>query len=807
MSMFQHNLDALMPRYPALARLLTPIPETAHLRLAHTETGVAWLSVQTESGEVLLHSPDDPIGVAESMAKSMANQGQGVLVILGLELGYLANALVRRLTDESAFIIYEPDPGVFYHAMMHTDLTSLIKTPTVRLVVGDPEGVGHWCSQFLAQTQKPLRVISSPVMDRLISKAQRIKLDHELARRQGIALASLNALTKRGSQFVECVLENVPHILSTPGIQPLRGIAQDVPAVLIAAGPSLGKNVHHLKRTKGRAVLIAADTALGYLLTRGIVPDFVVSADPQDTTYRKFEGLDIPQDVALVFHPACNHQIVKHFPGPKFVFDCAIPAYQWLRPFWPAKGPLEMESMCQVHIGFNLAEWLGCQTIILVGQDLSYSDDGWHVRGGSYMTEQESAMMVKHGQTVPNIFGKPVRTNPTFLNYKSILEKKIAQFSGKVVNATEGGLPIEGTDLCRLQDALEALCRETKVDIPAAVKDCSLHVHDVEWTGLLKEVNARKRDAFRITRTAGHVTRLLTRIQEKRRASGAIDAELIRLGQRVERLTRLIPRYTQIRKLLHWIDISLERQLSADSRELGQCSDVESRRDKELERGLRYYRGLSQIAPVFQAIVTRLAKRLELMKRWVDECAEPQPREEDIPLLDQLMALDFFTHARTTLDRMVTRENPNRGDRHTTFLSIRLPLELHQLRLAKERLKSAGAAGLSDAELETMASRVQEEWDHWQARLRSAQEMAPVEQESAIAAGDFYHRVGNHARAKYFYNKAIEEEGLIPDDAWEEFHIASTKRHAQRETKPSPLGGLEMPWKVGATSQPRKIQV
>ena len=52
-----------------------------------------------------------------------------------------------------------------------------------------------------------------------------------------------------------------------------------MPAIVVAAGPSLNKNIDELKRAKGKAFIIAVDTAIKPLLKKGIIPDMFAIVD------------------------------------------------------------------------------------------------------------------------------------------------------------------------------------------------------------------------------------------------------------------------------------------------------------------------------------------------------------------------------------------------------------------------------------------------------------------------------------------------------------------------------------------------
>ena len=787
MTIYEKNHNSLPQHHAELVSLLDRPISTTHLRLSPSQRGPLCLHVQTASGEeVELHDSHDPIGVMEEMALHLALNAEGVTVVLGLELGYLSVAMAQCLPDQASLLIVEPDPGIFLTALQETDLTELLESPKVKFLVGSPDQFGDVCALLMARTGTAVRTVGAEATGRLIPPAIRTTIQKDILRCHTTALASQNALSRRGAQFMSSVLENIPHILMSPGIQHLRNLVPNFPAVLVAAGPSLEKNVRHLHGAKGRSVIICADTALRFLLVRGIIPDFVVSADPQEETYRKYEGLDIPSSVSLVFHPATNPQIVKHFPGKKFVFDCSIPAYQWLQRFWLSKGTLEQETMCQVHVGFNLAEWLGCQKIILVGQDLSYSNEGMHAKGSSYLSSSDFEVVKTRSRWVKDIFGQSVRTEPTFLNYKAIFEKKIARFSGDVVNATEGGLNIEGAEIGRLVDVLTEWCPREPVEVISLLSGLMGDEAPPQWKELVDEIRARSRDCFRLARTARHVSQLLERIQEKRQTSQAVDSELIRLGQRVERLTGLIPRYALLRKLLHWMDISLERQLTEDTRAVDQTKDPEDRRDKETDRGLRYYGRLEQVATMFRDYIVQLEERVVRMQRVLRVEGETDSFGTPHDLFQACLELDLVQQATFSFEQILSHHSGRPSAPGIIQQAIELPLALHQISLANQRLEFITEDLQSNTTLSSLKALVEEKCVEWQRERQAANEQFHPVQESALTAGDFYHRMGDYARAKQFYNKALEEEGLIPDE------ILQGYTHFFHDPQDSPASVQEM---------------
>ena len=96
-------------------------------------------------------------------------------------------------------------------------------------------------------------------------------------------------------------------------------IPNDIPGIVVAAGPSLNKNIHELKRAKGKAFIVAVDTAIKPLIAAGIIPDMFAIVDgkkPLDLI-KKEEAKEIP----LVTTINASSDILKYHTGMKFFYN------------------------------------------------------------------------------------------------------------------------------------------------------------------------------------------------------------------------------------------------------------------------------------------------------------------------------------------------------------------------------------------------------------------------------------------------------------------------------------------------------
>ena len=89
------------------------------------------------------------------------------------------------------------------------------------------------------------------------------------------------------------MLMNLGHYVTRPGIADLRAVAAGRPAIVVAAGPSLRRNLDLLADSgvRERFVIIAVQTVLKPMLARGIRPHFVTALDYHEISRRFYEGL------------------------------------------------------------------------------------------------------------------------------------------------------------------------------------------------------------------------------------------------------------------------------------------------------------------------------------------------------------------------------------------------------------------------------------------------------------------------------------------------------------------------------------
>lgn len=234
-----------------------------------------------------------------------------------------------------------------------------------------------------------------------------------------------------------------------------KDLYKNKPVLIVATGPSLNKQLPLLQKYQDLFVIIAADPAVPILKKHGIVPEFVVSIDPKKRPYWQHNELD--PATTFVIEIGCCPDVAWSSNHKYLVTSCHKDVFRLLTDLGAAPSYL-LTGGSVTTTAFSLAQQLGANPIILIGQDLAWTDGKDHADGyvSQYTREQLEARHAK-GFEIEGYDGKPVRTERQLLYYKTWFEQRIAHMPERlIVNATEGGARIEGA----AHVPFESVCRE-----------------------------------------------------------------------------------------------------------------------------------------------------------------------------------------------------------------------------------------------------------------------------------------------------------------------------------------------------------
>ncbi len=297
---------------------------------------------------------------------------------------------------------------------------------------------------------------------------------------------------------------NIQHLPENADVAKLKDLFRGIPAFVVAAGPSLDKNIDQLKKVQGKGIIIAVDTIVKKLLDHGITPDFVCTVERGAIVWEYFyENQEFPPNSYLVSSLVADPRIVEKFKDRAILpMRSDVREYYWLYEKLGLGNEhfMWMGGSC-AHIAVGMALHIGASPIVITGQDLAYGENGTHAQGTVYdqkpLAEEEESLFVM------GYYGEQVRTSKIWLEFKQIFEKKFNEVDRLIINATEGGAKIEGTIQQPLSQVVQEYCTR-EYNIFEKVR--SVPHHPIAWNDVEQKIDEylRELEEFR-TNVADHL--------------------------------------------------------------------------------------------------------------------------------------------------------------------------------------------------------------------------------------------------------------------------------------------------------------
>lgn len=468
------NLAALWGRDPALAELVDGATPGDLITVTPSKRGDMTATAKAEDGRsIQLHSRYDPIAEAAALINKAGTLDGLAYFVLGFGLGYHVQELVRRVPTTARIWVLEADTAVIAAAAERRDLAELFANPRVGIITSldRPKLLNDF------QPHGPLLVAGVTMVEHTPSVMLRPAFYADarqwLDEVQSYARTAVHTLVKNAGQTLRNVALNLPWYVTSPGIGRLANAYKNQPAIIVAAGPSLRKNRKLLREAKGHAVIIAVQTMLKPLLELGVEPDFVTSLDYSPLSARFFQ--DLPRDLKteLVAEAKATDVIFGLHTGPLTLVGSDL-ADDLLREAIRPRPRLKSGATV-AHLAFYLAEYLGCDPIILVGQDLGFSDGLCYAAGTSYddvwrpelgrfcsIEMKQWEQIARERPILRKIAdqqGRPMYTEQRLFTYLQQFERDFTTSNATVIDASEGGAAKRGTRVMTLREALDAHCK------------------------------------------------------------------------------------------------------------------------------------------------------------------------------------------------------------------------------------------------------------------------------------------------------------------------------------------------------------
>lgn len=462
------------------------------------------IEADSEQGKILaveqngrfypLNSCYDARNASEQWTKQFERDdinANSVIVVFGLSDGKSVLKLCEKKTD-CRIIVYEPCQEVFWKAMYYDEVAELARKENVCLLVKGvcEEYFFHALQSVLNYSNYQLVVQSVlPNYLQLFRKEYQEMLD-VYKNVVELIIFTRNTLILRGIEIQHNAYGLARDMIEEYSLMQLVDIIkkkkmEDIPAILVAAGPSLDKNVNELKKAKNHAFLMVVDTALNTVLENGIVPDMTITIDSRKPLilFKNENFKKIP--IALSLNS--NKEVVKQNHAKHFY---EVDEESYLKKMLDKLGKETVQLSTGGSVANNALSLLyemGFKTIILVGQDLAYPGGAEHAEAAYGKGKDKVDTARKEYFEVEDNYGNKVLTEANMNIYRKWIENYIGAYEDlRVINATEGGAKIAGTQFMKLSEAIEQCCKR-EIDA-ASLLEVEPYFSNEEKEGFVQEM-------------------------------------------------------------------------------------------------------------------------------------------------------------------------------------------------------------------------------------------------------------------------------------------------------------------------------
>lgn len=294
-------------------------------------------------------------------------------------------------------------------------------------------------SELTSRAPSALVIGGTPALDELVEQC---------CRRVG---ANNATGASRSRRWVQHLVANLPRAAEVPMAQQLAGKLQGVPAFIVGSGPSLAKNAHLLEQARAFGIVIAVNSA-----SKCCRPTCTITVEANDLRHKIAPGHSV-----RLFALSSPPEMLAYGDGPLM----PVLVGEVSRPLERLLGvPVLATSASGSTTACSLAHLWGCDPIVLVGQDLAFTDGRVYApetgladridAQGRFDWSAASRAAPRPGNPLPDEWpiehvtawgGQgTVMSTPMFSASAAWLTSFARAREGRCINATEGGRHVEG---------------------------------------------------------------------------------------------------------------------------------------------------------------------------------------------------------------------------------------------------------------------------------------------------------------------------------------------------------------------------
>lgn len=425
MDFYDKNISVLRYRNPFLYEMLSGIQVIDSIKSVDAKDGNKVPVAVINGRELYIHSKFDPVREARRLVSEVSIDKVDLFIISGFGFAYHIEALLNRINRKSIVLVLEMLPEMIKKAITDRDISEVIADQRLNIIARPSEDT---IAEILkGKSSRRVAYITHRGSFQLDPEyySNTIRIVRAYLSGKDVNIATLSKFEKTWSANIA---RNIPYFINSPGAGIFYDRFKNIPALVVAAGPSLNSSMKFIRENRNKAIIIAVDTSYMILRKNGIEPHFCITVDPQLINARYFEG-DSMCSTILIADPTVNPSTFRLSRLKTAVLSMAFDMMKWIEDITGVKGELAYGGSVTTN-AYDFARRLGASPVVLIGQDLAFTNGLAHARG-SYLDEQihlkvnrfSNAQMFNRQQltALPPIFVEGIRSKEVHTNQKMMI--------------------------------------------------------------------------------------------------------------------------------------------------------------------------------------------------------------------------------------------------------------------------------------------------------------------------------------------------------------------------------------------------
>lgn len=400
-----------------------------------TNSGAPTLKVKKGTEEFYLHSNLDPILESFQFAEYYYDPYCEDYVVFGLSLGYHITRLVNFGAEQ--IHVYENNLEIIRAVCRYT---GLLEQHIGQVFIHYDPDLTQFSAKIKRQTEEKFKVIlHSPSIRTIENPTLRARFEQLFIADSSIRNQKNSMISNFYSNIKNC----------DGSVEELRESFSGKNIFLIAAGPSLDKNITQLKDKPQNSLIVAVGTVYKKLLKLGIEMDYVIFSDANTRVQFQIQDVSSLTTDALILSTAYK-AFAKKMQGKKYLI--CQKDFELSEKYAKEHNSEQFQTGGSVMTAaLDVSIRLGAKRIIFLGLDLAYTNQLAHAADTSRREHKGTEGL----QAIPSVNGGTVYASNSFIMFREWIERRISDVSQvEFIDATEGGAFIKGTKISKLEDIL-----------------------------------------------------------------------------------------------------------------------------------------------------------------------------------------------------------------------------------------------------------------------------------------------------------------------------------------------------------------